>query len=229
MLRILKLLSLFVLLIGCTTTDQTSQKGFFTTTYTTSETGQEFIRDKEGFSELAYYDGTWTIGYGNTFYPDQSKVKQGDRITKIEGNQLLKYVLENNFEPAVNELVTSQLTQSQFDALVSYSYNRGVNAFKKSALLTIINHDPNNPAIRQQFVKEWGRNTRFKNGLIRRRKQEAELYFSHTVLTEPTEDKPKNNVLKWIIIILLLVCLIGFVLYVFRLKWSVSLKITKNT
>lgn len=227
--RILKITSLFVLLIGCTTTEQTSQKGFFTTTYTTSEAGQDFIRQKEGFSEIAYFDGTWTIGFGNTFYPDNKAVKEGDKISQSEGNKLLKYVLEEKFEPAVNELVTSEINQSQFDALVSYSYNRGINAFRKSSLLQMVNQNPQNTAIRKQFVIEWGKNTRFKNGLIRRRKQEADLYFSQSVNSATPEDKPKNNLMKWIILILLTVCFFGFVLYVFRLKWSVSLKITKNT
>jgi len=223
------ILSLFlVLVLGCNAPQKT-EKGFFKSNLATSENGLEFIRDKEGFSEIAYFDGTWTIGYGNTFYPDGSKVSKGDRITENEANKILKYVISENFEPQINKMLKVELNQSQFDAVCSYSYNRGVGAFKNSNLLKLINHDPNDKRIEKQFVLEWGKNQRFKQGLIRRRKQEAELYFSETATLQETEEKPKNNLIKWVILIFTIGFLAGFLVYLFRLKWSLQIKIVKNT
>lgn len=224
------ILSLFVLILfSCESDKPTSQTGFFDSEFTTSEAGKEFIKEREGFSELAYFDGTWTIGYGNTYYPDGQKVKQGDRITRQQGSQIIDFVLAKDFEPVVNKVVVSDINQSQFDALVSYAYNRGNQRLKTSQLLKMVNQNPQNEAIRRQFVKEWGTNTRFKNGLIRRRKQEADLYFSETTSQPQPEFRPEpKKHSKWIILIISLVLLLGFSIYLFSRKLAISIKITKQ-
>jgi lysozyme len=224
------ILSLFVLILfSCESDKPTSQTGFFDSEFTTSEAGKQFIKEREGFSELAYFDGTWTIGFGNTYYPDGQKVKQGDRITRQQGSQIIDFVIAKDFEPVVNKAVVSEINQSQFDALISYAYNRGNQRLKNSQLLKMVNQNPQNEAIRGQFVKEWGTNTRFKNGLIRRRKQEADLYFSETnaILPEYQPDT-KTNFPKWIILIISLVLFLGFSIYLFSRKLAISIKITKQ-
>jgi lysozyme len=206
-------LIIFVFFFSCSETETGHEKN--NRPFTTSENGVSFLKEKEGFSEYAYTDGTYTIGYGNTYYTDGTAVKKGDKITRAQAEQILKNVLKKDFERGVNNLVTSNINQCQFDALVSYSYNRGLGAFKKSEVLKAVNKNPNNPDIRKIFVSDWGKNTRYKNGLIRRRKLEAEMYFSCKETTEQ-EKGFKFNFYKILSIILL--CITLFLTYTIRQK-----------
>jgi lysozyme len=144
-----------------------------------SASGLEFLKQKEGLRLVAYTlgDGRYTIGYGNTFYEDGSPVKAFDSITKERADRLFAAIVAK-FESEVSSLILTKVTQAQFDALVSYAYNRGVSSLANSTLLSMVNANPNNPAIAQQFVTEWGSNSAYKNALIARRQQEADLYFS---------------------------------------------------
>ena len=118
-----------------------------------------------------------TIGYGNTFYEDGSKVKIGDKITKERAIELFENILENNFASQVKRLIKSRVTNNQFSALVSFAYNVGVGNLKRSTLLKLVNSNPNDPAIRQQFMR-WNRaGGKVLLGLTRRRESEANLYF----------------------------------------------------
>jgi lysozyme len=118
-----------------------------------------------------------TIGYGNTFYEDGSKVKIGDKITKERAIELFENVLENNFASQVKRLIKSRVTNNQFSALVSFAYNVGVGNLKRSTLLKLVNSNPNDPAIRNQFIR-WNRaGGKILLGLTRRRESEADLYF----------------------------------------------------
>jgi lysozyme len=118
-----------------------------------------------------------TIGYGNTFYEDGSKVKMGDKITKERAIELFENILENNFASQVKRLIKSRVTNNQFSALVSFAYNVGIGNLKRSTLLKLVNSNPNDPAIRQQFMR-WNRaGGKVLLGLTRRRESEANLYF----------------------------------------------------
>jgi len=118
-----------------------------------------------------------TIGYGNTFYEDGSKVKMGDKITKERAIELFENILENNFASQVKRLIKSRVKNNQFSALVSFAYNVGVGNLKRSTLLKLVNSNPNDPAIRQQFMR-WNRaGGKVLLGLTRRRESEANLYF----------------------------------------------------
>jgi lysozyme len=118
-----------------------------------------------------------TIGYGNTFYEDGSKVKIGDKITKERAIELFENILENNFASQIKRLIKSRVTNNQFSALVSFAYNVGVGNLKRSTLLKLVNSNPNDPAIRTQFMR-WNRaGGKVLLGLTRRRESEADLYF----------------------------------------------------
>jgi lysozyme len=95
----------------------------------TSETGVALIKRFEGLELQAYQDiaGIWTIGYGHTG-PD---VKPGQKISEREAEDLLRRDLKPR-EEAVARLVTVSLNQNEFDALVSFVYNVGIEAFRKS-------------------------------------------------------------------------------------------------
>lgn len=153
----------------------------------TSQNGLDLIIYYEGIEFTAYPDpGTkndpikkgepWTIGIGTTVYPNGSKVKEGDVITKEQAINFLKYDVKC-FENIINTNVTKYLTQNQFDALVSFVYNIGGTNFKKSTLLKKVNLNPNDPMIAIEF-NQWTRaNKRVLPGLVKRRKAEADLYF----------------------------------------------------
>src|SRR5690606_4852093 len=143
-----------------------------------SNKGYEFLGKEEGLRLTAYQDsvGVWTIGYGNTFYEDGSKVKQGDRITKERAMELFRSIVKR-FEDGVNSTITRELNANQFDALVSLSYNIGVSAFSRSTVAKLVNANPCDPSIRQAF--EMWRNAGLHKGiLLNRRKREYELYRS---------------------------------------------------
>ncbi len=81
----------------------------------------------------AYRDvaGVWTIGYGSTRYHDGKQVKPGDILTgEVQADALFQNTL-GQYEDAVNQLSKAPLTQNQFDALVSFTYNEGTGALKE--------------------------------------------------------------------------------------------------
>ena len=132
------------------------------------------IKQFEGLRLRAYQcaAGVWTIGYGHT-----SGVKPGMSITAAEAENLLRGDLQK-FENAVGTLGL-QLTQNQFDALVSFAFNVGIAALRGSTLLRLIRSGASETAIRTAFgmwVKAGGKTL---PGLVRRRKAEADLYFSN--------------------------------------------------
>lgn len=143
-----------------------------------SEKGKKLIQEFEGCELEAYRDsvGVITIGYGNTFYEDGSKVKEGDVITQDRADSLLKIILLK-FEVGVSNLVKKELSDNQFSALVSFAYNVGLQNLKSSTLLQMVNKKPSNKNIAVEFSK-WNRaGGKILDGLKRRRKAESDLYF----------------------------------------------------
>ncbi|MGE4335348.1 MAG: lysozyme [Pigmentiphaga sp.] len=101
----------------------------------TSQKGLDLIKSFEGLRLSAYKDvvGVVTIGYGTT-----SGVKMGDTITKERAEELLREDVKR-FEGYVDRLVKVPLTQGQFDALVSFTYNLGAANLSNSTLLRLLN------------------------------------------------------------------------------------------
>ena len=136
----------------------------------TSEKGIQLITKFEGCRLAAYQDagGVWTIGYGHT-----GGVTPTMFITEQQALLYLKYDLKNAEKYVRNYDNVYHFTQNQFDALVSFTYNAGAGNLRK--LL-----DGGNKPI--EVVKQDLPNTCIKakgkvlNGLIRRRKAEAELF-----------------------------------------------------
>jgi lysozyme len=144
----------------------------------TNEKGIKLLHDFEGLRLNAYLcpAKVWTIGYGNTRYEDGSPVKQGDVITKQRAESLFNNIV-TTFERGVKRLVTRTLTDNQFSALVSFAYNLGVGNLQRSTLLRKVNANPNDPTIRDEFMKWTRAGGKELPGLVRRRKAEADLYF----------------------------------------------------
>lgn len=140
----------------------------------TSAAGRALIAKFEGLRLTAYQDmvGVWTIGYGHTG-PD---VKPGLVITQQQADQLLVNDLAK-FERGVNALVTVKIKQSQFDALVSFSYNLGLGSLQQSTLLRLLNAG-NFQAAADQFLR-WNRaGGHVVAGLSRRRAAERDMFLS---------------------------------------------------
>lgn len=140
-------------------------------TMTTSPAGLNLIKQFEGLRLKAYLcpANVWTIGYGHT-----GGVKEGDKITLAKANEYLKADIAR-FEAAVNKLVTVPLTQNQFDALVSFTYNVGVVALKTSTLLKYLNVG-SYTAVSEQ-LRRWNKASgKPLQGLINRREAEIKLF-----------------------------------------------------
>lgn len=140
-----------------------------------SEKGLNLIKAFEGCRLNAYQDagGVWTIGYGHT-----GDVYYGQTITQAEAEALLRSDV-SRFENAVSRLTSGvNLSQNQFDALVSFAYNCGIAALQNSTLLRKVKSNPNDPTIADEFAKWVYVNKVKNNGLVNRRGRESNLYFS---------------------------------------------------
>jgi GH24 family phage-related lysozyme (muramidase) len=101
-----------------------------------SQQGVKKLEQREGKRNKAYKDtkGIWTIGVGHT----GPNVYEGLAWT----DQQIEDALRDDLawaEQTVNESVKVVLTQNQYDALVSFVFNIGATAFKKSTLLKLLN------------------------------------------------------------------------------------------
>jgi len=119
-----------------------------------------------------------TVGYGNTFYENGTKVTMNDpAITEERAVELLLFILKG-FEQHVDSYCVDTITQNQFDALTSFCYNVGAGNLKSSTLLKKVNVDPNDPTIKDEFMKWTRGGGKVLPGLVKRRTSEAELYFT---------------------------------------------------
>jgi lysozyme len=145
-----------------------------------SNLGLELIKKYEGFKAKAYLCPAKvpTIGYGSTYYEDGTKVKLTDPpITKERATELLEALLVS-YERSVDSYCVDTINQYQFDALCSFAYNCGVGNLKSSTLLKKVNKNPNDPTIKDEFLK-WNKGGgKVLTGLTKRRIEEAQLYFS---------------------------------------------------
>lgn len=150
-----------------------------------SSQGEQLIKSFEGLRLTAYRDvaGVWTIGYGSTHYHDGRPVKPGDKLTNaVQASAIFTNTL-GQYEDAVNSNVKVPLTQSQFDALVSFTYNTGIFALKESTLPRKLNTKDYAGAADQFLV--WNKITDPKTGrkvacdtLTGRRSAERRLFLS---------------------------------------------------
>ena len=117
--------------------------------------------------------GRLTIGYGHT-----SNVHEGMTVTEAQAEKLL---MQDIYFAELAVDMLGKLTQNQYDALVSFVFNVGNRAFSSSRLRRYVLADPNDPAIRQEFLR-WVHITvsgrkQVSKGLQNRRNAEANLYF----------------------------------------------------
>ncbi|MCL6366205.1 lysozyme [Pectobacterium carotovorum subsp. carotovorum] len=143
-----------------------------------SNNGINLIKQFEGCELSAYQDivGVWTIGYGWTQPVDGKPIRRGMTIDAATADRLLKTGVVQ-YEQAVNQLVKVAINQSQFDALVSFTYNLGTRSLSTSTLLKKLNAGDIAGAA-AEFAR-WNRaGGKELAGLTRRREAERALFLS---------------------------------------------------
>ena len=167
---------------------------------TVSQQGVELVKKFEGLHKLKEDGlvhsyrcpaGVWSIGYGFT-----KGVRSGTKMTVQECEDRLLEEL-NEFGAQVRRVVDVPLTQSQFDAIVSLTFNIGIGNLKSSTLLRKLNAG-DYAAVPAQMMR-WnkarvdGKLAPLK-GLTRRRAAEAAVFTMDAQL--PTDDGGDTMVQK---------------------------------
>jgi GH24 family phage-related lysozyme (muramidase) len=145
-----------------------------------SKTGLDLIKRFEGFSPTVYIcpAGYPTIGYGHVVKP-QEREQFASGITTEQAETLLRQDVQTA-ERAVLRLITVPLTDGQFDALVSFTFNLGAGALQRSTLRRNINRG-DHAAVPAEFRKWVWAGGRKLEGLVRRREVEATLYATSLI------------------------------------------------
>lgn len=150
-----------------------------------SAQGLELIKGFEGLRLNAYQDsaGVWTIGYGHT-----GGVRPGDRITQAEAEAYLRQ--DTGWaQQAVRDLVRVPLSQGQFDALTSFTFNLGRGALEGSTLLRKLNAGDYAGA-QAEFGRWVHAGGEVLQGLVRRRAAEGDLFGGSAPAADATAPAP---------------------------------------
>lgn len=144
----------------------------------TSSKGIDLIKSFETLRQTAYKavptEKYYTIGYGHY----GQDVEPDSTVTEKEAEQLLKEDLADVERAVSNATAGWNLNQNQFDALASFTFNVGIRAFRNSTLLNLIKRTTPENVIRAEFMKWKYSGGSALSGLERRRRAEADLYFS---------------------------------------------------
>lgn len=155
-----------------------------------SDAGVDFISSFEGYVPSPAPDpvGYCTVGFGHLIRYGPCRTEDRKRFGILSYEQALDLLKSDlkEYSDGVSRYVTRPITQSMFDALVSFAYNNGLGAFQSSTLLRVVNgafdlqDPPTKKEIRAQFAR-WvnaGSPPRPLAGLVRRRRAEADLFYS---------------------------------------------------
>lgn len=145
-----------------------------------NDAGLGLIKSFESLKLIAYIcpAGVLTIGYGST----GDHVKAGMRIMEVEAEALLRRDV-GRFEKGMIDLIKVPLTSNEFSALISWSFNVGLEAAKTSTLMRYVNSGKNNLAA-DQFMRWTKAAGRELPGLVRRRRAERELFLKPDAVIE---------------------------------------------
>jgi lysozyme len=135
--------------------------------------------------------GKWTIGWGSTFLKNGKRVTEGLIMTQEQVDDLCAYDLNKFSQGVLLLLKGKQLSPHQFGALVSFAYNVGLDldddtkaeGLGDSTLLKKVLANPNDPTIRDEFIKWRSKGTSAEKGLLRRRLSEWWYYSTGQVKT----------------------------------------------
>ena len=194
----------------------------------TSDAGVALIKRHEGLRLEAYPDPAhgWkvpTIGYGHTSAAGPPAVIRGMKITEAGADAILRADLRK-FEGYVSAAVHVPLTQAQFDALVSFTFNLGPGNLRSSTLLKKLNRLDYQGAADQFLV--WNKaGGRILPGLVTRRAAERDLFLTHrpepkpAAMPRPVDPRPAAhgtmpppNAIGWAFTIIAVAIVIAIIL-----------------
>jgi GH24 family phage-related lysozyme (muramidase) len=140
-----------------------------------TQAGIDLIKRFEGFSPAVYIcpAGYPTIGYGHVMKPQEREQFAGG-ITTEQAETLLRQDLQTA-ERAVLRIINVPLTDGQFDALVSFTFNLGAGALQRSTLRRKVNRG-DHAAVPAEFRKWVWAGGRKLEGLVRRRDAEMKCW-----------------------------------------------------
>jgi len=155
-----------------------------------SEKCLKTIKHHEGIRQKPYRCPAklWTVGCGHVLYPRQAQLKMEERdafpleerdnrtFSMEEVDDILRDDL-NRFERGVERYCPVKLTQGQFDALVSFSFNVGLGTLQRSTLRQkVLRGDMEDAA--EEFLKYTLAGGKVLKGLVTRRNDERALFLS---------------------------------------------------
>lgn len=150
----------------------------------------ENIKKDEGVRNKPYQCPAllWTVGVGHVIDPNHGRVPLADRkglpipagwdrvLSAEEIDSILRKDLAR-FEAGVTRLCPVKLTQGQFDALVSFSFNVGLGNLQNSTLRMKVNRGDMEGAA-EQFLVWTKAGGKVLPGLVKRRTHEKEMFES---------------------------------------------------
>lgn len=142
-----------------------------------SRAAVDLIKRFEGYRQKAAQlpDGRWTVGYGHTL-----TAREGASVSEKDAEALLLYDLIS-VAHSVNEHTYTPLNQNQFDALVCFAFNIGLDNFLRSGVLRRINEGS---LLQAACAMEMWRKADFEgeriviDALVRRRSAEKTLFLT---------------------------------------------------
>lgn len=142
-----------------------------------TKAGLNLIKRFEGFSPTIYIcpSGYPTIGYGHVVLAHE-QVQFAAGITQAEATELLRKDVRIT-ERAVLRLISVPLTDGQFDALVSFTFNLGAGALQRSTLRRKVNRGEHQAVPAELMKWVWAAGKKLP-GLVRRRQAEGVAYAS---------------------------------------------------
>ncbi|MBD3771705.1 MAG: lysozyme [Rhodobacterales bacterium] len=145
----------------------------------TSGVGVELIKSFEGFRARATRlpNGAWIVGFGHT-----ASAREGVRVTREDAELVLRHHDLKPIEALISERVLTPLSQNEFDALVSFVFNIGPEAFLESNVLALLNSGERLQAAEGMTAWRKGRvdgEVRVVDALVRRRAAEKALFLEH--------------------------------------------------
>lgn len=140
-----------------------------------SAKGLDLIKRFEGCRLTSYQDigGVWTVGWGTTG-PD---IGPNLTITQAQADARLEEHVDK-FSTGVSNCLRVAINQNQFDALVSFSYNVGLTAFRNSTLLRLLNDGAETSIVASEFLRWTKVDGKVIEGLKNRREAEHQLFLT---------------------------------------------------
>jgi len=151
-----------------------------------SAVGLALIKREEKFMPRLYYcaAGKPTIGYGHVITQADANLTSAT-LTEAQASELLQRDVDRQYGAYVAGRLHRDVTQNQFDAMVSLCFNIGTGGFDKSSVLALANAGSTNAAAIKTAFGLWNKVTNPKTGvkqvapgLVARRAREAALYLS---------------------------------------------------